>query len=322
MRASHDENVDYASEKKARFSAVRVVVRTDRELRLHNSRLPLLTPMESTTQRACALVLLLLATACSGSVDSGVGDPAVKPVADTCGGGDRLGDLMGPATWLIPGDKESKSCSYPLDRSVSLSGLRIVAIDRYDETGEGATGNYYAQDACAAPAPFQGMTVYAPSFSPPDMRLFPGDVVDLLGNLMEFKGPSTAPFPYCRTLPEIGGTLTFRFEMGAELNPITIPLLDMKSYDTARQWLGMLVRVENVTISDKAYDSNGRYSAPMDVGGGIPLSEVPSISNELFDMKSLGPPLAEGVKFKSVTGIVTYFYGFKIAPRSAEDFEL
>ena len=25
--------------------------------------------------------------------------------------------------------------------------------------------------------------------------------------------------------------------------------------------------------------------------------------------------------FKSVTGIITYFYGFKIAPRSADDFE-
>jgi hypothetical protein len=51
------------------------------------------------------------------------------------------------------------------------------------------------------------------------------------------------------------------------------------------------------------------------------LSDVPSISNELFDLKALGPPLAKDVTFKAVTGIITYFYGFKIAPRSADDFE-
>jgi hypothetical protein len=165
------------------------------------------------------------------------------------------------------------------------------------------------------------MTVYAPSFSPPDLRLFAGDVGDLLGNLQEFPGPTSGPFPYCRTLPEVGGPLTFRMELGPTLAPHTIPLTDLKAYEKARQWLGMLVRIENIQISDKPYDSKGRYSAPIDVGGGIPLSDVPSISNELFDLKALGPPLAKDVTFKAVTGIITYFYGFKIAPRSADDFE-
>jgi hypothetical protein len=110
-------------------------------------------------------------------------------------------------------------------------------------------------------------------------------------------------------------------ELGPTLAAHTIPLTDLKAYEKARQWLGMLVRIENIKISDKPYDSKGRYSAPIDVGGGIPLSDVPSISNELFDLKALGPPLAKDVTFKAVTGIITYFYGFKIAPRSADDFE-
>lgn len=275
-------------------------------------------------QQLAACALLLAATACSTDPTEGgsTGDLPSKPVADPCGAGLRLSDVVGPATWINPKDNASDTCVYPADRSVSLAGLRIVAIDRYDETGDGATGNYYAQDACATIGPYQGMTVYAPSFSPPDLRLFPGDVVDLLGNLMEFPGPTSGPFPYCRTLPEIGGTLTFRFELGPTLAPITIPLLDLKTYDTARPWLGMLVRIENVTVVGKPYESKGRFSASMNVGGGIPQADVPAISNELFDLKNLGPPIADGTKFKAVTGIITYFYGFKIAPRSADDFEI
>lgn len=274
--------------------------------------------------RLAISAFVLFATACSGNAadGGGTGDPASTPTADVCGAGTRLTDIVGEPTWIKPTDDSSNSCSYPAARTVSLSGLRLVAIDRYDETGDGATGNYYAQDACATVGPYQGMTVYAPSFSPPDLRLFPGDVGDLLGNLVEFPGPTSGPFPYCRTLPEVGGTLTFRFELGPNLTAHTIPLTDLKTYEKARQWLGMLVRIEKVRIADDPKDSGGRFSAPIDVGGGIPQSDVPSISNELFDLKGQGPPLAKDVTFEAVTGIITYFYGFKIAPRSADDFEI
>lgn len=289
------------------------------------SRFLCLAPSRNFLERLCVASFLIVATACSGDPGEGggTGDPPSLPLADPCGGGLRMADVVGPATWLNPKDQMSKACTYPLDRKVSLAGLRLVAADHFDETGDGSTGNYYAQDACADVAPYQGMTIYAPSFSPPDLRLFPGDVVDLLGNLMEFPGPSSAGlFPYCRTLPEVGGTLTYRFELGPTLAPQTIPITDLKTYETARQWLGMLVKVEDVTIAGKPYDSNGRYCGAMNVGGGIPQSDVPSICNELFDMKNLGPPIADGTKFKSVTGVVTYFYSFKISPRSADDFEL
>jgi hypothetical protein len=301
------------------------MVRTEgRETRLKLSRFLCFAPSRIFLERLCAVSLVIVGTACSGDPadGGGTGDVASVPLADPCGGGLRMSEVVGPATWLKPKDTMSKSCAYPLDRRVSLAGLRIVAIDSFDETGNGSTGNYYAQDACATPASYQGMTIYAPSFSPPDLRLFPGDVVDLLGNLMEFPGPTSGPFPYCRTLPEVGGTLTFRFELGPNLTAQTIPLTDLKSYDTARQWLGMLVKVDNITIAGKPYDSNGRYCGAINVGGGIPQSDVPSVCNELFDLKNLGPPIDDGTKFKSVTGVVTYFYGFKISPRSADDFEI
>jgi len=269
-----------------------------------------------------ALLSIALATACSGTGDGGTGDPPSKPLVDPCGGGLRMSDIVGSASWVKDNDFDSKNCVYPVDRSVQLRGVRVVAVDRFDETGKGATGNYYVQEACEEPAAFAGMTVYAPSFSPPNLRLAPGDVVDFIGSLTEFPGPSSSVFPYCRTLPELAGSMTFRFEEGPDLPAHTIPVSDLKSYATARQWLGMLVRVENLRIADKAYESGGRYSAPIDVGGGISQVDVPSISNELYDMKTEGPALEEGLTFKSVTGVVTYFYGFKIAPRSLADFEM
>lgn len=266
--------------------------------------------------------LAFTSSACSSSGgDGGTGDPPSVPLADVCGGGARLSDVVGPATWLQPGNQTSKGCKFPTDKHVNVKGVRVVEIDRFDETGKGATGNYYVEEGCGTDiGPYSGMTVYAPGFSPPDLRLATGDVVDVLGNLTEFPGPTSGGFPDCRTLPEIGGTMTFRFELGPEINPVTIPVVDLKSYEGARQWLGMLVRVENLKIATDASESSGRLTAAIDVGGGISAGDVPYISNELFDLKNDGPELKEGTTFESVTGIITYFYGFKLAPRSAADF--
>jgi hypothetical protein len=269
--------------------------------------------------RLGVLTAALLLTACDG----GAGDPASEPVADVRGDGQRISQVVGEPEWLQPDNKTSEGCSKPPDRNVYVTGIRIIAIDNYDETGEGADGNYYVQDlASGEPKPYSGMTVFAPSFSPPDLRLATGDVVDVLGVFMEFAGPTSSKFPYCRTLPEIGGTMSFRFDGGEPQAPKTIPLVDLKSYETARPYLGMLVRVEDVTLAGNGSDSGGRYTAPINVGGGIELSDRPSISNELYDIATEGPELKKDTTFKSVTGVVTYFYGFKLVPRSPADFEM
>jgi hypothetical protein len=61
--------------------------------------------------------------------------------------------------------------------------------------------------------------------------------------------------------------------------------------------------------------SSGRYSAPVVTSG-----QSFAISNELFDLGNEFP-LAANQTFPSVTGIVTYFYSFQLAPRSIADFE-
>lgn len=274
------------------------------------------------------LATAALAVAASGC-GGGNGDAHSIPLASAHGDGARLPEIIAQPTWLDPDDEESTSCSYPVDRSVYLTGLTLIAIDRYDETGEGATGNYYVQDTYALeryepvegePRAAFGMTVYNPSFTPPDLRLAANDVVDFSGVLMEFPGPSGGHFPYCRTLPELGGTMLFRFE-GDAPEPVTVPIDALRGYESARPWLGMLVRVENVQIAGAPSESSGRYTASINMGAGVPADDIVKISNELYDLKSKDPPLEAGATFSAVTGVLTYFYGFKIAPRSDADFE-
>lgn len=112
----------------------------------------------------------------------GEGDAYIEPIADVHGSGNRIHQLVGPATWLDPDNADSLSCASPADRAVHASGLAIVAIDRFDETGDGALGNYYVEDAYDDPPPYSGITVFEPSFSPPDLRLAQNDVVSWLEN--------------------------------------------------------------------------------------------------------------------------------------------
>jgi hypothetical protein len=250
----------------------------------------------------------------------GSGDPATIPLANEFGTCSRVAQLLGPAEWLDTEDAMSTRCASPLERQVCISGATVIAIDRFDETGKGAVGNYYIEDT-EKDADYSGITVFAPAFSPPDLRLAEGDVVDMLGNQTEFLGPTSSKFGKCRTLPELSGTLSFRFDGNQPFAPTVIPVTDLKTYDSARKHLGKLVTIEGVTLAGGGVNSGGRFTADLDVGGGIPAADVPRISNELFDVEHEGPALVEGGTFTSITGVVTYFYGFKIAPRSAADFK-
>jgi hypothetical protein len=269
---------------------------------------------------------------CNVTSDGSVGDPLSEPNSNVLGNGSRIREVVEDPTWLTAEDPDSDNCDSPPERPVSTTGQVVVAIDRYDETGEGAVGNLYIQDVYAPDEeilPKSGMTVFAPSFSPPDLRLFEEDVVDVFGNLIEFLGPSTSRFGECKTLPEILGTMTLRFD-GGSLRPITLVSENggdarwekLVGYSNARQWMGMLVRVEGVRIIGTPSSSSGRYNADIDMGN-VEFDEQISLSNELFDLENESPePLEDGVTFKAVTGVLTYFYAFRIAPRGPEDFEL
>jgi hypothetical protein len=282
----------------------------------------------SIARRSALLPLVaMLSAACGG----GFGDPAGKPLADAYGDGARIREIVGPAVWYDEANETSDKCAHPADRAVYVTGATIIAIDRFDETGDGQLGNFYAEDSAFADGTaeedpedlrYPGITVFAPTFSPPDLRLAEGDVVDMNGLFMEFLGPSNGNFGLCRTLPEVSGTLSFRFDGNRPLVPTVVDDVNLlKNYETARPFIGRLIKVTNVVIAQKATNNNGRYTAPLFVSGTGQTDEVPSVTNELYDVEKEGPALDANGTFTSVTGVGTYFYGFHIAPRSPADFE-
>jgi hypothetical protein len=286
--------------------------------------------------RPVGLLLFVLSFAgCGPGGSGGSGDPRSEPNPDVLGNGARISDLMVPrfevisdpdpdVTWLEPANEDSVACAgIPLDQATLVTGVVVTHIDDFDETGSGAVDNIYVQDAVDSPGPNSGMTVFGANFNPPDLRVVAGDVLDLFGGLSEFDGPNCSPsckFGFCRTLPEMSGALKLRFEAGPVV-PVVIDVTDLATYVGSRQWMGMLVTVKNVTLSEPPFLGGvNRYSIRIDAGQIAPNQEIPSITNEHFDLEALLPQdTMQGMVLSSVTGIVTYFFSPHIAPRNADD---
>jgi hypothetical protein len=281
--------------------------------------------------RALQASLGLLGVLAVGCQSGYTGDHPAKPAANVCGNGTRissvLGGFYGPAPWVQPANHQSMGCPYPGNVQnndiVALeyaTCLTITAVDRWDETGVGAIGTVYLQDTLPAGTPtpkFAGMSLFEPSYSPPDLHAEPGNVLDVTGNYEEYIGPLSSTglaFAQCETLPQMVGAASFRFD-GTVPEPVVITPADLATYDSARQYLGMLVTVTNVTILDPPATSSGRYTTHVAVPNGSPWQ----IDNELFDLPTQFP-LTMGDTFTSVTGIVTYFLDVHLAPRSVADF--
>ena len=67
-----------------------------------------------TTRSGVAAAVALLgafATGCSGTGNGDTGDPRTKPNPNEYGAGSRITDLVGPATWLDPGNMMSAGCA-------------------------------------------------------------------------------------------------------------------------------------------------------------------------------------------------------------------
>ena len=87
--------------------------------------------------------------------------------------------------------------------------------------------------------------------------------------------------------------------------------------------MGTLVKLVNVQLDAGRRQQQQRpLHRRLEVGAIPNVADVPQVTNELFDMQTQGPPMPGGATFKSITGVVTYFASFHIAPRSAADFEL
>jgi hypothetical protein len=236
-------------------------------------------------------------------LDAGTGDPL--------GSGLRIKQVMDP-----------KSPDHPTSAtaSVNITGASFVWVDTFDETENGKSlGTVYLQDVGSS-APYSGASLYDPTYLPSNLKPAPGDVLDLTGEYDSETALGTATFPAGTSLIQISKPdVTFRFEYLVPPAAL-IDVNDLNDFNTGLQWSAMLVTVTNITLGSTLSNFGGRATAYLT--STISGSAV-EISNELFDLETWNSQqpvkLTQGQTVKSLTGIVTWFDQYHIAPRTGAD---
>jgi hypothetical protein len=235
------------------------------------------------------------------------------------GDGTRVRDVLDPT-------KDGHAAR--LSQSQTIRAAIVTAIDTFDETKNGkGTGTVYVQDLGATKdTPYAGVSLFSTTFSPGNLSVAPGDVLDLHGEYQETNViGSTPPVVFAKDTflaQLVKPTATFRFET-QQPTPVDIDkVADLADYAKARAWMGMLVRVQNVVIEAAPFTAaSGRISidlpgAPSAKACDAPFPKAASLVNDLFDLGAM--PLKKGTKV-SVIGVVGFFCNVKLAPRSPAD---
>jgi len=250
-------------------------------------------------------------------------DPPAPYTPNALGNGSRIADIQNPssATYqqaLADAVASATNGGVNPGVNVSISSAVVSWIDTFDETKDGkSVGTVYVQDIGSS-APYSGTSLYEPSYVPASLRLLPGDVLDLAGPYQEQPKIGTAVFTAPDTLPSLYKPVgTYRYDFTTP-TPVVVQIsdLDQSNYAAGRKWEGMLVTVNDITLGP-GVDVSNRVTYIIGQGdAAIDLNAV-AISNELYDLSSTQFPA--GQHFSSVTGIVTWFYSYQIAPRSPAD---
>lgn len=244
-------------------------------------------------RRPLALVLAIC-TACfaaSCSDDSSSKDARVRPEAGT------ESDGGGPATETTIFDINSGKVAEKT--TVTLMDVIVTAVD-----GNGQyTGDVYVQDAKGGKG--SGLKLYRPQRTDGGQitELQPGDHVKVEG-VVKYFSPTSTPFEDGKKVIELDqGCQISRLAGGTAPTPAEVTAQDLSEETTAVGWSHVLVTVKNVAVTSKVDPEYGEFF----ISGGI------SVDDELFPAS---PKIEDCL---SVTGIVFYFYSYKLAPRSAQD---
>jgi hypothetical protein len=234
-------------------------------------------------------------------------DPAAPYKPNPLGNGLRIADVQNP-----------KSPSYSPNKNVDLTSLTVLWVDTFDETKDGKSlGTVFVQDV-GSTVPYSAISVYQPSYVPADLRPVAGDVLDFAGPYQEVASIGSAKFTGGQTLPQLAKPVgKFRYEYQTPA-PTEINLAELNDYTTGRQWEGMLVTIRDV-YAISATSSGGRVTyalASSADAGGTNVNTV-TMSNEEYDLSSTALP--PGTHLQSVTGLVTWFFSYHIAPRYSAD---
>jgi hypothetical protein len=234
------------------------------------------------------------------------------------GGGDLQWITENPKKFDTPIAKVSDPKTRVKDGTdVHAQGVVVVAVDTYDETSDGkSAGDIFVMDPVQngpKGTPWSGIRLYRPTKNPPDLELAAGQGVDLFGVYSAFAGPPSSPFDPGILVPEISnGALTLTFE-GRAPEPVDLTYDDIKDVKAALPYTGRLVRFKNVQLFS---DFTGkRFEASV-----FTADKTVTMTAKFFPIQN-DPSIKNGVVLKSVTGVLDYFYGFKLCPRFPADIE-
>ncbi len=256
-------------------------------------------------------VVLLLAfsiTACSAQ-----GDQPQPADPNALGNGLRMRDVQ-------DGSKNACGAQSCAGQNVNVTSVVVTAVDNFDETQNGKSrGTIFVQDADVA-GPYAGVSMYAPTFVPANLRLAPGDVINLTGQYVEQTTIGTTVNFAPDFLPQMNKPQVNQSFETQLPQPVVVQLSDLDVFTTGRKWIGMLVTIEDVTVTAPmvADASNRVTTALTTTANGVKMN------NELWDLQvwngtNTANSFAPGTHFKSITGIVDFFFNIFIAPRSMAD---
>ena len=238
--------------------------------------------------------------------------------------------------------------------AVDARNLQVTAFDTYDETLSGAVGTVYVQQTFPAgdttdrflPCPLLnddsgrvcGISTFQTAFNPLAYRPMVGDLIDMSGGSYdEFDcsgvcGTPPQPFPNGLFLPQVRAP-TIRAAGVAPLpTPIRVTVDDLLNHNAAL--IGVLVQVDNVSA---LAEPNCRGEIVLSAGSnGVAMTqEMVAIPHgeARVDPRAgrtcpnappaMVPPdpdrIRNGTRWGSVVGVVSYFYGPKLIPRTLAD---
>lgn len=258
-----------------------------------------------------ALPLALLAAFAIAACGSGSGDsPSAPPPPTPLGSGLRIKQVTDPSLPTHPSGNAT-----PLV-SVTVTAAAVIAVDTFDETSNGKSrGTVYVQDV-GSQDPWSAISLYSPTFIPGDLRLAPGDVLDLTGGYQENDHIGTAVFTKGQILSQLAKPIgTFRYEYQPP-TPREIDPGDLDDYGRGSKWVGMLVTVKNITLDGIIKETTASTGAETGRRTGHLTGALKGkVTNELIQLD----PMPAGTKLASLTGVVTFFFDLHIAPRSLDD---
>jgi hypothetical protein len=285
--------------------------------------------MRRTTLLLASLALAMLEPLGMGcklggnTADDSPGDPPVDAgLPSPLGSGSRIRTLVKKLTQSPDAGGLAGTSDPDNGETETITGASLITIDTYDETHNGKSiGAVYVQDV-GSTAPYSGIELYKPTYSPANLLVSPGNVLDMTGLYQNYQYTTFSPDQVIPEMSEPVVTLRFQWTVPAPavIDPMDISgtvatSTDATVFAQGLRWESMLVEVDNVDITGSYTDSAGRVQIyfTSDTTNG------PAIANQLIPLDPSDPAFKTGTHYSKIIGVCGFFFTFTISPRSMAD---